>query len=59
MPDVPKECPRCGCKEIEAQVLAWWTYSEGKPVCQGDPYVELIDDNIAHCSRCGFELHLE
>lgn len=58
MAEVPAVCPHCGCREIEVQVIAWWTYSEGKPACQGDDYIELASDPMPHCSRCSKEVEM-
>jgi DNA-directed RNA polymerase subunit M/transcription elongation factor TFIIS len=49
------KCPKCDCDSVEAQVVVWWSYKDGKPQTQGDSYLELDDDGLATCEECGHQ----
>lgn len=51
--NVDVECPRCGCRRVELQVIAWWKFDDGHPQAQGDDYMEPAHDAHAICEECG------
>lgn len=47
------ECPRCGSKRVQREVIAWWSFDETGPLYQGDSALREPSDPYACCEECG------
>lgn len=61
MTKVPVKCPNCGHPEVQAQVVAWAIYRDGKlQLVDADVGVEDVSGApAAHCENCNYDWELE
>lgn len=49
------ECPKCGCRRVEMQVVAWWKFWNGEPVGHGYSALEDAPNGWIICENCAHQ----